>query len=132
VAKRTGLSITCFPKFALTNEEMFRLFSRSVAYVGLSKSDGISASMIEAMANGAVPIQSDSSCGAEWLQDGVGGFLVDYQDINTVARLVSRVVRDQDFQRAAAKVNFEALAKKLSPEQVQRDAEITYSGLAQA
>jgi hypothetical protein len=131
VARRTGLSITCYPKFALTNEEMFRLFSRSVAYVGLSKSDGISASMIEAMANGAIPIQSNSSCGGEWLQDGVGGFLVDYQDINTVARLLASVVRDEDFQRAAAKANFEALTNKLNPDQVQRYAELTYRGLAE-
>jgi len=110
---------------------MFRLFSKSVAYVGLSKSDGISASMIEAMANGAIPIQSNSSCGGEWLQDGVGGFLVDYRDISTVARLLASVARDEDFQRVAATANFEALTDKLNPDQVQRDAELTYRGLAE-
>lgn len=126
---KTGLSVTAYPKFALTNEQVQAILSKSVAYVGLSRSDGISASMIEAMANGAIPIQSDSSCGSEWLDDGVGGFLVHFDDVNLVAKRLVEITCDVDWQRRAAQHNYESLVEKLNPSGMRRAALKAYRDL---
>ena len=123
----SGLTITCFPKFALSNDQVHALFARSAIYIGLSKSDGISASMIEAMANGAIPIQSDTSCGSEWMDDGVGGYLVDYADVSKISELVLTVLGDEQFQASAAQANFEKLSDLLRPEIITRAAQATYA-----
>jgi len=55
VSKQTGLEITAFGKGAMSHKQVLEMFARSKIYVGLSESDGISTSMLEAMAMGAIP-----------------------------------------------------------------------------
>ena len=64
--KRTGLDIHFWAKGKLSHPEMLELFRRSIVYVGISESDGISTSLLEAMAFGAIPVQTSSSCCNEW------------------------------------------------------------------
>lgn len=125
-SRLTGLRVTAHRKGSLSHEEVQKIFSISALYIGLSKSDGISASMIEAMANGAIPIQSDTSCCDEWLIEGQGGFLVRYDDIDEVARLSLRVLDDVHFRRRAAEVNETELRARLSSEAAQESALSTY------
>ena len=125
-AKATGRNVTAFRKGKLRNDEVIAIFRRSAVYIGLSRSDGISASMIEAMANGAVPIQSDTSCCDEWLEHGVGGFLVDYDDVDGVSRALARILSDPSFQSNAAARNLETLGEKLRPSSVAKAAIETY------
>lgn len=70
---RTGLNVRGYRKNKLTHPEILDLFSRSRLYVGVSLSDGLSTSAIEAMSMGAFPIQSSTSCASEWFIDGVSG-----------------------------------------------------------
>lgn len=77
VRKRTGLRITIFRKGALTHDEMLSLFSESLIYVGVSLSDGISTSLLEAMAMGAIPVQTSTACCDEWF-DGSGVKVPDF------------------------------------------------------
>jgi glycosyltransferase involved in cell wall biosynthesis len=72
LAKRTGLDIEINKKGALSHEQMLNLFSRSAVYVGLSESDGISTSLLEAMAMGAVPVQTSTACCDEWFSEETG------------------------------------------------------------
>jgi glycosyltransferase involved in cell wall biosynthesis len=46
---------------------MIQHFAEARIYVGISLSDGISTSLLEAMATGCYPIQTDTSCANEWL-----------------------------------------------------------------
>ena len=46
-----------------------KLFEEAKIYVGVSRSDGISTSLLEAMAMGAIPVQTSTSCCEEWFQD---------------------------------------------------------------
>jgi len=69
VSKQTGLEITAFGKGALSNKQVLALFAKSKIYVGLSESDGISTSMLEAMAMGAVPVQTSTACCDELFGD---------------------------------------------------------------
>lgn len=49
------------------HHEMLIHFSEAKVYIGLSLSDGISTSLLEAMATGCYPIQTNTSCANEWV-----------------------------------------------------------------
>jgi glycosyltransferase involved in cell wall biosynthesis len=74
--KRENLNIKVFPKKKLSHDEMLSLFKRARVYVGISLSDGISTSLLESIATGAFPIQTDTSCANEWIINGKTGFIV--------------------------------------------------------
>ena len=66
------MEITANGKGALSHQKMLEVFAQSKIYVGLSESDGISTSMLEAMAMGAIPVQTSTACCDEWfLETGV-------------------------------------------------------------
>ena len=126
---KSGLEVIVHKKHSLTNEQMLQMFDRSQIYIGLSKSDGISASMIEAMSRGAIPIQSDTSCCGEWLDDEIGGFLVKYDDIEQVSSIIVKIIDDEKFQTLAARHNYETLNVRLHQSTTSRAARNTYLAL---
>ncbi len=69
IARRAGLDITVFGKGKLSHNQVLELFARAKIYVGLSLSDGISTSLLESMAMGAIPVQTATACCDEWFTD---------------------------------------------------------------
>ena len=69
IAKRTDLDITVFGKGKLSHNQVLELFASAKIYVGLSLSDGISTSLLESMAMGAIPVQTATACCDEWFSD---------------------------------------------------------------
>ncbi len=69
IARRTGLDITVFGKGKLSHNQVLELFATAKIYVGLSLSDGISTSLLESMAMGAIPVQTATACCDEWFTD---------------------------------------------------------------
>ena len=69
IARRTGLDITVFGKGKLSHNQVLELFASAKIYVGLSLSDGISTSLLESMAMGAIPVQTATACCDEWFSD---------------------------------------------------------------
>lgn len=129
LARRTGLNVVAHKKHSLRHKDVLEIMRRSVAYVGLSKSDGISTSMIEAMSQGAIPIQSNSSCGSEWLVDGRDGFLVHYTDIRAVSMALKKIATDEDFVKSAQVRNFATIAERYDKNVVSEVARGYYSQL---
>jgi glycosyltransferase involved in cell wall biosynthesis len=89
IQKNTKLKIRAIPKKKLTHGEMLKLFGKARVYVGVSLSDGISTSLLEAMAMGAFPIQTNTSCAEEWIEDGSTGKLIEpiQEDVKNSLRL---------------------------------------------
>lgn len=54
-----------FRKGKLTHSELLKIFAHSSIHVGLSRTDGLSTGTLEAIALGAIPVQSSSSCISE-------------------------------------------------------------------
>jgi glycosyltransferase involved in cell wall biosynthesis len=50
----------------MSHKQVLEIFAKSIIYVGLSESDGIRISMLEAMAMGATPVQTSTACCDEW------------------------------------------------------------------
>ena len=67
--RTTGLQVQWSAKGRLHHDQMMDLFRRSKVYVGISESDGISTSLLEAMACGAIPVQTSTACCDEWFTD---------------------------------------------------------------
>lgn len=69
ISKQTGMTITCHRKKKLTHDQVLEILATAVVYIGVSRTDGISTSMLEAMALGAIPIQTSSACCSEWFDE---------------------------------------------------------------
>jgi glycosyltransferase involved in cell wall biosynthesis len=103
VAHDTGIPIDIIPHGS--HENMLRLFGQARIYIGLSITDGISTSLLEALTMGAFPIQSNTACADEWLQNGRTGFIVPPEDPHQVAAALRRALRDDALVNGAAQQN---------------------------
>ena len=112
LTKTTGLEIVTHRKHTLSHSEVLAIMRKSIAYIGLSKSDGISTSMIEAMSQGAIPIQSDTSCANEWIRSGQDGFLVGFDDWQAVAKGLSQILNSPGFVAEAKAKNYQTIREK--------------------
>jgi len=133
-ANKTGLDVEIIPiDNYQTHEKMLELHASARAYVGMSISDGISTSMLEAMAAGAFPIQTCTSCASEWVEDGVSGFIAPCEDERTLGDMIVRAMTDDALVDKAAEINWATMQKKAAYGDVQKiargfyDTAYTYS-----
>jgi glycosyltransferase involved in cell wall biosynthesis len=107
VKLRTGLNIEVRMKHSLSSEEMRNLFSASRVVIGVSKSDGLPATVKETAFFGAFPIQTDTSCAGEWFKDGISILLVPPDSTDALEAALRTALIDDDLVDSAAKLNFE-------------------------
>jgi glycosyltransferase involved in cell wall biosynthesis len=92
-----------------TYEEILKLYGQARVYIGLSTADGISTSLLEAMALGAFPIQSNTACATEWVLDGETAFLVHPDDSGDVAKALRQAILDDALVNRAAEINMQTV-----------------------
>ena len=98
---------------SVSHEELLGLFGRARIYIGLSISDGISTSMLEAIVMGAFPIQSCTSCADEWIKDGKSGFIVPPEEPHVIAEAIRHALADDDLVDRAAEINLQTARERL-------------------
>ncbi len=111
LANDTGLHVE-MPRF-LPHNKMIALQGRARVSIGLSISDGISHSFLEAMMMGAFPIQSPTACVDEWATDGESALFVDPDDPAQVAEAIRRAVADDAMVDGAAAINMRTTGERL-------------------
>ncbi|MCL6087388.1 MAG: glycosyltransferase [Actinobacteria bacterium] len=94
--------------------------------IGLSISDAISTSFLEAMVMGSFPIQSDTSCAKEWAADGRNFILVPPEDPETVEKAVRKALSDDNMVDKAAEENYKLLFNKLEKSMVKEKIVLQY------
>ncbi|MEQ8834018.1 MAG: glycosyltransferase [Miltoncostaeaceae bacterium] len=92
LAKSVGARFTLLD--GVGHAEVLRAFGRSRVSLAVSASDGISQTLLEAMACGAFPVQTHTATVREWFVDGVGGLAVDVADHMGIVRAVRRALTD--------------------------------------
>ena len=92
---------------------MLRLFAAARCYLGVSVSDAISTSMLEALAMGAFPIQTNTSCCEEWIENGKTGFSIPPDDVDVIADRIRQAVTDDDLVDKAADLNWKMVVDRL-------------------
>jgi len=93
-------------------EKLLELFGKARVYMGLGLSDGISISMIEAMALGAFPIQTNTSCCDEWFESGKGGFSVTLDDFPDIVSKLRIAIKDDLLVNGAADINWNIIQER--------------------
>lgn len=109
----------------MTNREVLMRLAKMRMVIGLGISDGISTTLLEAMAVGTYPIQGTGSCGCEWVEPGRTGSLVSPHDTAALAAEIVRVARDDALVDAAAPINRATVERKWNS---QKNREISMAG----
>lgn len=125
--KPLGIKYELYPKFALRHDDMLDLYRKSLVYIGLSKSDGLPASMLEAMSQGAFPIQTSSACTDGWFEPDTSGFVVDVDRVSEVGERVAELLGNPSLLREAQTANLETINKRYSRSKVTK--QLTYDEL---
>lgn len=104
------------------HETMLRMFSRARIYLGVSISDAISTSMLEAIAMGAFPIQTDTSCCDEWVEDGISGFVIPADDVMVIADRLRQAMENDSLVDKAADINWKTVLLRLDQTSLKQKA----------
>ena len=124
--KSMGERIQVVRKHKLSNLEIEEMFLKSRVSLGLSLSDGLPATVKEAMSTGAIPIQTSTSCAGEWFADGIGGHLVNEVDLQGVADALLIALQDNSFAHAASEINYQIAEQRFSEAKVREQSRSLY------
>ena len=116
----------------LDHEELEECYGGADAYVSVSQSDGMSMSLLEAMAAGLPVVVSDVPSNLEWVQDGWNGHIVPRGDVDAVTRAILCLSRER-----AACLEFGARSMRIVAEKADylsnmRKMEGLYAALARS
>ena len=81
------------------------LLGESAIYVSAVPTDGVSASLLEAMACGCFPVVRDNVSNRTWIEDGAGGFLVGSDRPEEYAAAITKAWNDPALRARAAESN---------------------------
>jgi glycosyltransferase involved in cell wall biosynthesis len=107
--RKMNIKIELLPR--MSHLEFLRQFEESRIYIGLSETDGLSTSMVEAMEFGAFPIQSKNSAANIFIENGENGFIVDPWDIPAITNAIKTALRENELVNTAAVINSERIRK---------------------
>jgi hypothetical protein len=109
------------------HHRMIQLFSEARIYIGISLSDGISTSLLEAMAVGCYPIQTDTSCASEWLPNRSFQTISDISVISISTALKKALAHDSEVDTVALSnmATIEARADSTKIEKIAHDFYLT-------
>jgi glycosyltransferase involved in cell wall biosynthesis len=113
----TGVRVVLLPK-GTPHRDILSRHGRARISIGLSISDAISTSLLEAMAMGSFPIQSWTACADEWIEDGRTGLLVPPDDPEAVEAAIRRALSDDGLVDRAAEENLRVTASRLDRERI--------------
>jgi glycosyltransferase involved in cell wall biosynthesis len=74
-------------------------------YVSMVVSDGVSASLLEAMACGVFPIVTNNAANQLWIEDGENGFLVEFGDHKDLAGKIKYALENRELREKAVEIN---------------------------
>ncbi|MEZ5064390.1 MAG: glycosyltransferase family 4 protein [bacterium] len=100
----------------LSETDVAKHLRESALYVSLSRSDGASLSLLEAMASGAYPIVSDIPANREWIASGRNGAVVDDLSAAGIAEVLERGWCDTEARECAARENVRMVAERADRE----------------
>ena len=110
-------------------QEILQITSESRLSITNNLSDGVPNTMLEAMAMGAFPIQSNTAITEGWIDDHINGLLTDPININSIANAISSALDDDAMVDKAAEYNKSLTRKKLDARMIGREIENIYQSV---
>ena len=105
----------------ISHSQMINEFLKSRVYVGCSESDGISTSYLEALATGAYPIQTSTSCASEWVGRGAASSIISL-DSKVALESIREALRNNSLVDSACETNLRVAQKYLEYNSVKEKA----------
>lgn len=112
-----------------TQEEMLKLYCRARVFLATSISDGVSTSMVEAMAMGCFPIQSNTACCMEWFKHGKTGYAPAPDNINDIVHAFVSAMTEDDLVDKASIINQQTVKKQFDFNLIKQKVNHQYSSL---
>lgn len=110
-AALTGLSIEPLDYMHDHTAALKRL-AEARAVIGISISDGIATTVLEAMALGVFPIQSSTACVDEWVVHGRSGLIVSPHDTREMADALVQAITNDQLVDSAAEENLRTIRER--------------------
>ena len=110
----------------ISKSAMADWFSKSRIYIGCSKSDGVSTSFLEALHQGAYPIQTNTSCASEWVLKGAVASIIDVTEIDLSQELL-RATKDDELVDYAQSQNRKIALMYLNPSELLEKSKLFYN-----
>jgi len=126
--QQTDMVIQIIPQ-ATNHETMLAFHATARLSIGLSISDAISTSLLEAMVMGSFPIQSCTACADEWIEHGVSGAIVPAEEPKIVAMWIRKALSDDDLVNRAAQLNWQTALARLDGEALKQQAIAIYNAV---
>lgn len=111
-ADETGIPVRLIP-VNTPHQEMLSLHAQARISIGLSISDAISTSFLEALVMGSFPIQSCTACVDEWIEHGVSGMIVPPEDPEIIEMAIRSALSDDRLVTEAAAINWRIAQERL-------------------
>ena len=105
LAERLGIRANVELPGRVSFARLVELLRAADVYVSTVPTDGVSASLLEAMACGAWPVVTDNEANRLWIRPGVTGDLVPVHDANAAARAIAGALSDPTRAKAAREAN---------------------------
>jgi len=112
--RNSSLNIIGHKKHTISHQGMMSLFCSARIHIGVSASDGMPGSLREAMVSGCFPIQTESSCANEWIEDGRTGFIFSLNDRDKLKKSILKSISDDILVDNAAVENQLMIKKRLN------------------
>ena len=100
--------------YEVDHDRVADLLRSAHVYVALPEIDGASASLFEAMSVGAYPVVSDIDANRIWIQDGINGRLVRFDDPMALAQIIATLYENQSLLSRATQANRETVEHRLN------------------
>lgn len=101
----TGVPVQIIPNNT-SHQGILSLHAQARVSIGLSISDAISTSFLEAMVMGSFPIQSCTACAEEWIEHSISGMIVPPEDPDIIEMAIRTALSDDELVNKAAQLNW--------------------------
>jgi len=129
--QRLGISDHVHLLPVLSQDDLWRLFSRSVMSLSITMHDGTPNTLLEAMACGSLPIAGDLETLREWITPGVNGLLVDPNQPQAVADAMLLGFTNPQLFRTAAEINRNIILERAETRMVREKLQKFYQEILQ-
>jgi glycosyltransferase involved in cell wall biosynthesis len=130
LVKQKGLTnrVTFYGK--VPQSEIAKILKQSHLFISVSLSDGNNISLNEAMACGPVCIATEIPANTQWIEDGMNGFLVKINDVESLAKKIVNSCSDfESISERMLPINKKIIAEKGIWENNMRAVEEKYKSL---
>ncbi|MEI6040063.1 MAG: glycosyltransferase [Candidatus Berkelbacteria bacterium] len=109
---KTGVPVEIVP-YGSSHEKILRMHGKARISIGLNVSDGVSTAFLEALVMGSFPVQSNTACVDEWIENGQTGMIVPPENIKKIAQAIRLALTDNSMVDAGVKKNWQTAKKRL-------------------